>query len=257
MNGDLGLGLLVLVSVTAGTWAAAFALRRVARDVTIRGFRNGTLIAAVLFALTVVVIAFVFNGRAVFLVTLDLAGAIELGLLVGAVVALGYLWLGGLLIAIGLIFRSKPQWTTLGAWAAVPVIVVAAGFGYTSYRSFASEGAATSTANGSISVNLSGSQTGRISAQGAASCATDSGGTLTIQTGTAADPHIITTDGRLTQVQISMNPDTAGASLDTFTITGIDAVPESITPASGQSPNGQLLLRATGWTGTISWSCNQ
>ncbi|PZP02256.1 MAG: hypothetical protein DI618_04695, partial [Dermacoccus nishinomiyaensis] len=43
--------------------------------------------------------------------SLDLAGAFQLGLIVGAVVAIGYLWLGAILIAIGLIFRSKPQWS--------------------------------------------------------------------------------------------------------------------------------------------------
>ncbi len=145
---------LILIIATVLLWAAAIILGRVDGRVTARGLRNGALIATALFAITAVIVALVFNGRAVFLVTLDLAGAIELGLLVGLVVGLGYLWLGSVLIAIGLIFKSKPQWTTLGAWAAVPVVVMAAGFGYASYKSVTSEGAAASSANGSMHLNL-------------------------------------------------------------------------------------------------------
>ena len=129
----------VAIAATVVLWAVAIVLGRVDARVTARGLRNGSLIALVLFAITAVIVALVFNGRAVFLATLDLTGAVELGLLVGLIVGLGYLWLGSVLIAIGLIFRSKPQWTTLGAWSAVPVIVVAAGFGYTSYRSVAAD----------------------------------------------------------------------------------------------------------------------
>ena len=133
-------GVIVALGVTAVLWAAAFVLGRVDARVTARGLRNGALIAAALFGITVVIVTFVYNGRAVFVDTLDLTGAFELGLIVGAVVAVSYLWLGAVLIAIGLIFRSKPQWSTLGAWAAVPVIVVSLGFGYVSYRSVNAEG---------------------------------------------------------------------------------------------------------------------
>ena len=51
--------------------------------VTARGFRNGALIAARSVGITVVIVTFVFNGRAVFVDTLDLTGAFELGLIVG------------------------------------------------------------------------------------------------------------------------------------------------------------------------------
>ena len=138
---DINSGLLILVAlgITVGLWSAAIALGRVDWRLTARGLRNGAYVAVILYAITIAIITFVFNGRAVFADTLDLGGSFRLGFVVGTVVAVGYLWLGGVLIAIGLIFKSKQQWTTLGAWAAVPVIVVAAGFGYTSYRSVSSK----------------------------------------------------------------------------------------------------------------------
>ena len=255
---DLRIVAAVAIGATVVLWAVAIVLGRVDSRVTARGFRNGALIAIVLFAITAVVVAFVFNGRAVFVTTLDLAGAIGLGLLMGLIVALGYLWLGSLLIAIGLIFRSKPQWTTLGAWAAVPVIIVAAGFGYVSYRSASADSASSSTANGQLSITLSGPGTGRVSADGAATCSTGSDGTVTVQAGTAADPHIITTDGRLTNVRIVMNPEVGGASLEAFAVAGLDVVPGSVTTATGSTAtSGQLQLQATSWSGAISWSCNR
>jgi len=244
----------VAVALTVLLWAAAIVLGRVDWRVTARGFRNGALIAAGLFAITATIVAFVFNGRAVFVVTLDLSGAIGLGLLVGAVVAVGYLWMGGLLIAIGLIFKSKPQWTTLGAWAAVPVIVMAAGFGYASFRSVASEGAAASDANGSLHLATSG--TPLITADGAATCATDAAGTVTIGAGTSSDPHIISNDARLISVQITMSPDAPNATL-VLTIAAIDTTDLSSVTTAGSGPSaGQLSLSAPAWTGTLSWACN-
>src|SRR4051812_15940869 len=110
MQIDPFLVVLAAIVVTAVLWIADIALGRVDRRVTIRGFRNGALVAATLFAITAVVVAVVFDGRPVFLVALDLAGSIQLGLIVGAIVALGYLLIGAGLIAIGLVFKSKPQW---------------------------------------------------------------------------------------------------------------------------------------------------
>ncbi len=257
---DLDPRLVVIAAVVALVvlWVTAFALGRVDARVTARGLRNGALIAAALFAITAVIVSIVFNGRPVFAEALDLGGAVSLGLLVGALVALGYLWLGGVLIAIGLIFKSKPQWTTLGAWAAVPVIIVSFGIGYVSYRSVAAEGAATSSANGSVAISLSQQGKSPISASGAATCATAADGSVTITTGTPADPHIITTDGRLTQAQVRVAPALGEATLDTFSIFGIDAVPESVTTAPGStSTAGQLQLSVAPWTGALTWTCNQ
>src|SRR4051794_17859984 len=100
MDIDPGLLAAAAIVITVVVWAMAIALRRVDFKVTAQGLRNGVLIAAVLFALTVLIVTFVFNGRAVFAQSLDVAGAFQLGLTVGAIVSVGYLWLGSVLIAI-------------------------------------------------------------------------------------------------------------------------------------------------------------
>lgn len=251
------IALAVAAVVTATLWVVVIALGRVDARVTARGLRNGALIALALFAITVVIVTFVFNGRAVFVDVLDLAGAFELGVLVGAVVAIGYLWLGAVLIAIGLIFRSKPQWTTLGAWAAVPVIVVSLGFGYVSYRSVAAEGQQTASANGSLSISLSAGQAEPLTATGAATCSGSPDGTFTIHAGTDAEPHIVTDDGRLVSVQITLGPDSPDAAL-TLSIAGLDLSEMSTQTASGSGyASGQLQVSAAPWMGTVTWACNQ
>ena len=63
---------LLALAVTGVLWAAALVMGRVDVRVTARGFRNGALIAAALFGITVAIVTFVFNGRAVFVDTLDL-----------------------------------------------------------------------------------------------------------------------------------------------------------------------------------------
>jgi hypothetical protein len=245
-----------LVVVAVVLWAVALALGRVDARVTARGFRNGALIALVLFAVTVAIVTFVFNGRAVFVDTLDLAGAFDLGLVVGAVVAVGYLLLGAILIAIGLIFRSKPQWSTLGAWAAVPVIVVSLGFGYVSYRSVSAEGQNTTSANGSITLDLEAPQQQPITASGPATCTTTARGEFNLHAGTNDEPLIVSDDGRVVTAALSTPADFKNATV-TLSIPGLDVGYFTTTTAVGSGPtSGQVQLTAQPWTGTLTWSCN-
>jgi len=251
------LGLIAAIVVTAILWAAAFVLGRVDIRETAHGFRNGALIAAAVFAITVAIVTFLYNGRAVFADTLDLAGAFQLGLIVGAVVAIGYLWLGSILIAIGLIFRSKPQWSSLGAWAAVPVIVVSLGFGYVSYRSVNADTTTGSSVNGSLSISLSTpGQDEPLTATGAATCATSPSGVITVHAGTDAEPRIVTDDGRVVSAQVTMSPDTPDAALS-MTIAGLDLSNMTTVTATGSGyAGGQLQITAVPWTGTLTWACN-
>lgn len=250
-------GVVVALVVTAVLWAAAFVLGRVDARVTARGLRNGALIAAALFGITVVIVTFVYNGRAVFVDTLDLVGAFELGLIVGAVVAVSYLWLGAVLIAIGLIFRSKPQWSTLGAWAAVPVIVVSLGFGYVSYRSVNAEGDAAPNVNGAMSISLAApGQDEPLTAQGAATCATSADGVVTVHAGTDAEPQIVTDDGRVVSAQVTLSPDTPDADLS-LSIAGLDLSNMTTQTANGSGyASGQLQVNASPLSGTVTWTCN-
>ena len=250
-------GLIVGLAITIVLWAAAFLLGRVDIRETAHGLRNGALIAAVLFAATVVIVTLVYNGRAVFVDTLDLAGAFQLGLIVGAVIAVGYLWLGTILIAIGLIFRSKPQWSSLGAWAAVPVIIVSLGFGYVSYRSVNADTTPNSGANGTISISLSTpGQDEPLTADGAATCATSPSGVITVHAGTDAAPQIVSDDGRLVTALVTLSPDTPNADL-TMSIAGLDLTDMTTVTATGSGyAGGQLQVTALPLTGTLTWACN-
>src|SRR4051812_22727565 len=112
MTFDLRVVVTMAVGATVLLWAAAVTLRRVDGRVTARGFRNGSIVAVILFLVTTIVVTIYFNGQYIYISTLDLTGAFALALIVGLIVGLGYLWLGGLLIAIGLIFNAKPAWST-------------------------------------------------------------------------------------------------------------------------------------------------
>jgi hypothetical protein len=255
LNVDLPLAAGIAVVASVALWLAALVLGRIDMRVTARGLRNGALIAAALFVIAAVIVALLFNGRAVFAQPLDLGGAIQLGLLVGAIVAVGYLWLGAVLIAIGLIFRSKPQWTTLGAWAAVPIVVVSLGFGYVSYRSVRSESAPRTSANGTISLNVSNGQAEPITAGGLATCAQGDDGTTTIEAGTTSDPHIVTSDGRLVTAQVSINEGVSDAKL-ALTIAGLATSNLTLVTSAGSvAQSGEIQLTAATWSGSLSWSC--
>lgn len=254
MDMDPGVVALLAIGITAAVWTGAFALDRIDPRVTARGLRNGALIALGLFAVTLVIVTFVVNNRGVFAQPDGTGGAVQLGLLVGAVVALGYLWLGSVLIAIGLLFRSKPLWTTLGAWVAVPVIVVSLGFGYVSYRSVPAEGQRPMT-NGSMSINVSNGQRTVLEANGSAVCVTDASGNTTIETGNSADTVIVAEDGRVISARVTLAPNSQEAQLE-ISVAGVDTADMTTTTAVASSPaSGQILITAPSGTGTLTWSC--
>lgn len=265
MGFDLRLGLLVLGAVvTVVLWAAAFAMRRVDREVTIRGLRNGLLVALGLFLVTAILVTMLFD--------------ISLGILVGAVIALGYFWVGAMLIPLGLLFRARPDWTKLGAWVAVPIIVMSAGFGYAAYRAVQEEGAPPTSTNGTVTLSLSGAQLGTVDASGAATCQFDSSGALRLQAGAGIGGSALNaTDGRPVTIQYAMDANGANRSIQ-LGVSGVKAVPGqgwdpspqtiALSPTStahaGQvTLSGVVPLDANGepdptevWSGVFSWTCS-
>jgi len=265
MGFDLRLGLLVLGAVvTVVLWAAAFAMRRVDREVTIRGLRNGLLVALVLFVVTATLVTLMFD--------------ISLGILVGAVIALGYFWVGAMLIPLGLLFRARPDWTKLGAWVAVPIIVMSAGFGYAAYRAVQEEGAPPTRTNGTVTLSLSGAQLGTVDASGAATCQFDSSGALRLQAGAGIGGSALNaTDGRPVTIQYAMDANGANRSIQVG-VGSVKAVPgkgwdpspqtialsPSSTAHAGQvTLSGVVPLDASGdpdptevWSGVFSWTCS-
>ena len=266
MDFDLRVGLLVLAAVvTAVLWAAAFAMRRVDRDVTIRGLRNGLLVALVLFLITAILVTMLFD--------------LSLAILIGALIALGYFWVGAMLIPLGLLFRARPDWTKLGAWVAVPIIVMSAGFGYAAYRAVQEEGAPPRSTNGTVTLALSGPRLGTVNASGTATCQFDNTGALRLQAGAGIGGSALNaTDGRPVTIQYAMDANGANRSIQ-LNVGGIQAVPGkgwdpspqtiALSPTStahaGQvTLNNVVPLDQAGkpdanevWSGIFSWSCSQ
>ena len=245
------------LAVTIVLWVTAIALHRVDAAVTLRGLRNGLLVALGLFAVTFVLETWLFNASS--------------GLIVGLVVGLGYLWVGSTLIPLGLVFNSKPAWTTLGAWAAVPVIVVSIGFGYTEYRA-ANDQSQTTTANGTIALSLSGFGQYPVTANGVATCTTGTAGDMTLFGGSSGNAAVMSADGRVIQLQFSIdatgaNPTlslTVGSQTSTST-PGALALDAGSSATGGHAKlTGMVPTGANGqpdpanpWSGDFSWACGR
>lgn len=245
------------LAVTILLWVTAIALHRVDPAVTLRGLRNGLIVALALFALMFVLETWLFNVLS--------------GLLVGLVVGLGYFWVGATLIPLGLVFNSKPAWTTLGAWAAVPVIVVSIGFGYTEYRA-ANDQAQTTTANGTIALSLNGFGQYPVTANGVATCTTGTAGDMTLFGGASGNAAVMSEDGRVIQLQFSIDANSANPSLSlTVGSQTSTSTPGALTLDAGSSAIGghaklvgMVPLGANGqpdpanpWSGDFSWSCGR
>jgi hypothetical protein len=121
------------VVLTVGAWVAAARLGRLT-DMPVRpGLRNGATIALLIGLIVVAVVTLYMNGREFLGGPIGLVDAFTLGLLVGVPVAVGFFWLGALLMPLGLLVRLGRRWTTAGVWIAVPlaaVLIYAAYVGY-------------------------------------------------------------------------------------------------------------------------------
>ncbi len=118
---DIVVAQAVAYAATVILWVAAVAVRAVEWRVVVRGLRNGLLAALALFALTTAIVALGYAD-------------LSIGVTVGAVLGIGFFWLGATLMPLGLLFRATAAWVLYGSWVAVPVIVAAIGFGLAAYR---------------------------------------------------------------------------------------------------------------------------
>src|SRR4051794_36721774 len=262
------------IIVTPLLWLAPIVLRRGDRRVVVRGLRNGLIVALIIFAIVAVVVGLLASGWQFFGQPLGIGPGLLVGVLSGVVAALAYLWLGSLLGAIGLIFRAKAGWVTAGAWAAVPIVIVSAGFGYGAFRSVSDEDARPASYPGTVALQLNGAKIGAISATGSAICQVNSAGDLSINAGGRGTTALTSGDGRPVEVGYTMNTD--GAQVDVvvgdFRASpgkGWEATPDTVaaapnsTPASGEAQlHGLVPLNATGevdaterWSGQITWTC--
>lgn len=91
-----------------------------AADLQIRtGVRHGLAVGAVIIGSLGVLGAASQTGRTFVNTTLDFGGALLLGLVVGAILAIVYVWLGLLLMPVGILLGAGRRWVSVGTWLAV------------------------------------------------------------------------------------------------------------------------------------------
>ena len=122
---------LPVLAVMAAVWAAAYAKGRVDRRTVSRGLTSGMVFAAGLGAVAAAAALVFYRGDQPVLAVAAYAAL---------VVAVPLLLLGLTVLPVGLLFGGGSDWARYGAWAAVVVIVVSLGLGYTAYRAFDNDG---------------------------------------------------------------------------------------------------------------------
>lgn len=123
-------GVLLLLAVATAAWAVALGKRRVDRTTVTRGVMSGLVFAGGLAALAAVAALVFYRGE---------QPIFGVAAYVGLVVGVAFLMLGLTVMPIGLLLGGGAEWARYGAWAAVVVITVSIGFGYTAYKAFEDE----------------------------------------------------------------------------------------------------------------------
>jgi hypothetical protein len=248
------------------------------RGELLRGLRNGLLVALALFVIVGGAVAALTFGRPVlFGTTLELTGALALGALAGAVVAIGYFALGTAVLLVGLLRRPSPRWVTRDAWLVAPVVAVlvvaawgfAAGLGEYADRPI--------TRAGTVSLAVAGPDIGQLDAQGQAQCILHDGADLVVRAGTAGGEAAVTTleteDGVVLGIQLGLpagaepglHVDVGGKSA--WAGRSVDARLELAAGASRfggtlhfnrlapLDPGTREPEPGEGWRGTLTWAC--
>jgi hypothetical protein len=130
MTSEYALLAAVTLGATAIAWAAAFYLKRVDRANALVGLRNGVLMAIAIGAGTAALAWLVLQGA-----PFREQAALSVGLLFG----LGFLWLGLTVMPIGFIYRGGRDWARYGTWAAVVIVVISLGLGWTAFLAYQNE----------------------------------------------------------------------------------------------------------------------
>ena len=129
---EIGRELLVVIGLLATSflWVTAVALHRFSWSAALAGVRNGLLISLILGGVA---------GLLIYAVVSSLSGAFWIAVSMGFVIGVGFLWLGLTLMPIGFLARGGRDWARYGTWAAVGVVVVSIGLGWTAYSAYLQE----------------------------------------------------------------------------------------------------------------------
>jgi hypothetical protein len=248
------------------------------RGELLRGLRNGLIVALALFASIGGVVAALTVGRPfLFGATLTPGGALTLGALVGAVVAIGYFVLGTAVLLLGLLRRPSPRWVTRDSWLVTPVVAVlavaalgfASGVGEYANRPI--------TRAGMVSLTVEGADIGRLVADGQAQCILHDGTDLVVRAGAVDGETAVTTlqsaDGRPLGIwfalQAGVEPGLSLAIGDRTAVDGrstgarLDLAPGAsrfagtldFSGLSALDPGTGEPLPGADWRGTLAWQC--
>jgi hypothetical protein len=135
-------GLLAAAATIGGVaWILAIARGRVDRAEVARGFTHGAVIATILLAVTATLIAVFLSGREFLGGVVGFGEALGLGVVVGAVLGVAYVVAGAVLMPIGLLVRKSRDWALYGTWAAVVIVIISLGLGWTAYTAYQDDSA--------------------------------------------------------------------------------------------------------------------
>jgi hypothetical protein len=256
-----GLGATAAIAILLGL---ALALLRSGRATALdlaRGVRSGSLIALGLlvvvaggFTLLTVGQPFLFGA------TVSPEGALAVGLLVGAAIAVTYLTIG---------LR-----VTRSAWLVTPVVGV---LGMSAFGFAASLGEYADrpiTRAGTVSVSIDGGAMGRVQAHGQARCVLEDDTNLAVQAGAGEGGTLESADGRPVAVQLGLIGEVQPMlAIDVGQLAASDSrsPAASLTLASGADRYGGTLefrgltprdpaltapLEGEAWQGTVTWQCS-
>jgi hypothetical protein len=269
-----GLGATAAIAILLGL---ALALLRSGRATALdlaRGVRSGSLIALGLlvvvaggFTLLTVGQPFLFGA------TVSPEGALAVGLLAGAAIAVTYLAIGLLVMLVGLFARPGPRWVTRSAWLVTPVVGV---LGMSAFGFAASLGEYADrpiTRAGTVSVSIDGGAMGRVQAHGQARCVLEDDTNLAVQAGAGEGGTLESADGRPVAVQLGLIGEVQPMlAIDVGQLAASDSrsPAASLTLASGADRYGGTLefrgltprdpaltapLEGEAWQGTVTWQC--
>ena len=115
--------LVIGLAATLVLWAVTWLRQAQVRGLALRG-------AAIALAVALALGLIVFGAAELFL-----GETLATGLVAGATVGLGYLWLNLIILSVGLWFKPAESWA-VGSALSTPVILAAIGFGYAAYRAW-------------------------------------------------------------------------------------------------------------------------
>jgi hypothetical protein len=195
------------------------------------------------------------------------AGGAQIGFALGALLGIGYWWLGALVVAVGLLAGADRAWITRGAWLTTPVVALV-GISAVGFALGMAQRAAEPTViswMGTVAVRVEGAAPSPVVLELAAECRASSSGSFSLIAETQEGGLELGFDDDRPRFLAIRVDDRLARSGRGWTVSG-----ETVQPGSGWTrgagsltfrgvlpldlASGELLVDQP-WLGTIAWSC--